>query len=248
MDIWKYYDITHRKHSIMNPMSKEKLNGLYSLLNLKTKTRVLDIACGKGESLIRLAELFNISGIGVDISPYFIKYCMNERKKRISNSDIKFIEMDGAEYKCEDGKLFDLSMCIGASWIYKGYKGTIEALKKMTKSDGLIIIGEPYWLKEPSIEYLKKSSIEKDLYNSHYGNIDIGEKNGLCCIFTLVSNHDDWDYYETLWWWSTMDYVTENPDDPDNQEILEKVKRAKKEYLLYGRDTFGWAIYVYRKQ
>ena len=248
MDIWKYYDITHRKHSIMNPMSKEKLDRLYSLLNLETKTRVLDIACGKGESLIRLAELFGISGIGVDISPYFLKHCINEREKRIPNSDIEFIEMDGSEYKCKDSKLFDLSMCIGASWIYKGYKGTIEALKKMTKPRGFIIIGEPYWLKEPSIEYLKMSSIEKDLYNSHYDNIDVGEKSGLYCIFNLVSNHDDWDYYETLWWWSTMDYVTENPDDPDNQEILEKVKRAKEEYLLYGRDTLGWAIYVFRKQ
>ena len=43
-----------------------------------------------------------------------------------------------------------------------------------------------------------------------------------------------------------MDYVTNNPDDLDNPELLKKVKKAKKEYLLYGRDTIGWAIYVFK--
>jgi len=248
MDIWKYFDITHKKHSIMNPMSKEKLDKLFSLLNLKSNSKVLDIACGKGESLIRLAELFSISGIGVDISPYFLKYCQDEKDKRVPNSDIKFLEMDGAKYKPKENEKYNLTMCLGASWIYSGFKGTIEALKNMTKPGGLTIVGEPYWLREPSGDYLKMSGIKKEEFNSHYKNIDIGEEEGLYCIYTLVSNHDDWDQYETLWWWSTMEYVTDNPDDPDNPELLKKVKKSKMEYLLYGRDTLGWAIYVFKKQ
>ena len=82
MDIWKYFDITHKKHSILNPMSEEKLDKLFSLLKLKPNSKVLDIACGKGKSLLKLAELFNVSGVGVDISPYFIKYCKDEKNKR----------------------------------------------------------------------------------------------------------------------------------------------------------------------
>lgn len=248
MDIWKYYDITHKKHSYLNPMSKDKFEKLFLLLDLKPNSRVLDIACGKGESLIRLAELFNISGVGVDLSPYHSKDCKENINKRVPNSDIKFLEMDGAKYKPKGNEIYDLSMCIGATWIYNGFKGTIEALKKMTKPGGLIIIGEPYWLKEPGGDYLKMSGIKKEEYNSHYKNINVGEKEGLYCIYTLVSNHDDWDQYETLWWWSTMDYVTDNPDDPDNPELLKRVKKAKTEYLLYGRDTFGWAIYVFKRQ
>ena len=247
MDIWKYYDITHKKHSNCNPMSKEKLNGLVSLLNLKPNTKVLDIACGKGEPLIRLAELFSVSGIGVDISPYFIKYCEDEKDKRAPDSDIKFLEMDGAKYKPIGNETYDLTMCIGASWIYNGFKGTIEALKKMTKPGGLIIIGEPYWLKEPSDDHLKMSGIKKEEFNSHYKNVDVGEKEGLYCIYTLVSNLDDWDHYETLYWWAAMDYVTDNPDDPDNTELLKRVRKAKTEYLLYGRDTLGWAVYVFKR-
>jgi SAM-dependent methyltransferase len=248
VDIWKYYDITHKKHIVCNPMSKDKLEGFFSLLDIKTGSKVLDIACGKGEPLVRLVELFNISGTGVDISPYCINDCENKKNKRIPNSDIKFVEIDGAKYRPEVNELFDLTMCIGASWIYNGFIGTIHTLKKMTKSNGLLIIGEPYWLKEPDGEYLKMSGIKKEEFNSHYKNIDIGEKEELICIYTLVSNHDDWDHYETLQWWSAYEYVANNPDDPDNSELLNQIRKAKTKYLLYGRDTIGWAIYVFKKQ
>ena len=247
MDIWKYYDITHKKHSDLNPMSKDKLNKLFLLLDLAPNSRVLDIGCGKGESLIRMVELFNISGVGVDLSPYFSKDCKENINKRVPSSDIKILEMDGAKYKPDENETYDLSMCLGASWIYNGFKGTIEALKKMTKPEGLIIVGEPYWLKEPDDEYLKMSGIKKEEFNSHYKNIDVGEKEGLYCVYTLVSNHDDWDHYETLQWLATMDYVTDNPDDQDNPELLKRVKKAKMEYLLYGRNTLGWAIYVFKR-
>ena len=248
MDIWKYYDITHKKHSDLNPMSKDKLDKLFLLLDLVPNSRVLDIGCGKGESLIRLVDLFNISGVGVDLSPYHSKDCKENINKRVPSSDIKILEMDGAEYNPDVNEIYNLSMCLGASWIYNGFKGTIKALKKMTKPEGLIIVGEPYWLKEPDGEYLKMSGIKKKEFNSHYKNIDVGEKEGLYCVYTLVSNHDDWDYYETLQWSATMDYVTDNPDDQDNPELLKRVKKAKMEYLLYGRDTLGWAIYVFKRQ
>ena len=246
MDIRKYYNITHKKHILLNPMSIVKFEGFLSLLNLKENYNVLDIGCGKGELLIRLGELFNISGIGVDISPYFIKDCKDRKMERIPNSDIKFLEMDGAKYEPEKKELFDITICMGASFIYKGFSGTIDALKKMTKPNGLVIIGEPYWLKEPDDEYLKLSGIKKKDYNSHFKNIEVSEKSELICLYTLVSNHDDWDHYETLQWWSTYDYIDTYPDDPDNSDLLKNIDKAKMEYLLYGRNTIGWAIYVFK--
>ncbi|MGM0367526.1 MAG: class I SAM-dependent methyltransferase [Actinomycetota bacterium] len=247
MDIWKYYDITHKKHIICNPMSKVKLDRLILLLDIETGSKVSDIGCGKGEFLIRLAELFNIHGTGVDISPYFIKECIKKKSERIPKSDVRFFEIDGAKYKPENNELFDLTVCLGASFIYKGFTGTINALKKMTKPKGLIIIGEPYWLKEPPEEYLKMIGIKKGEFGNHSKNIDIAEKEGLNCLYTIASNHDDWDHYETLQWWSAYDYVTLNPNDTDNPELLRNIRKAKIEYLLYGRDTLGWAIYLFKR-
>ncbi len=244
MDIWKYFDITHRKIIICNPMSRGKIMNFFSMLSLKPGSRVLDIACGKGEIILSLAELFDISGTGIDISPYFLKGIKEKKKNRVPDADIRFIEIDGAKYCPAGDELFDVSMCIGASWIYNGFKGTINALKKMTKPGGIIIIGEPYWIKEPDKEYLEMIEVKKEDFNSHYGNIETAEKEGLTCIYTLVSNQDDWDNYETLQWWSVYEYVAENPDDPDNVELLKKIKISKESYLKYGRDSLGWAIYA----
>jgi len=244
MDVWKFYDIRHRWHLLCNPMGREKFERLCALLKLERGSHVLDIACGKGEFLIRLAELYDTSGVGVDISPYCIRDCLEKHRKRVPDSDIRFIEMDGADYKPEANELFDLAMCIGASWVYGGYRGTIQALKKMTRPDGLIMVGEPFWLKEPSEEYLKAEGTRREDFGTHYDNVKIGEEEGLTCIYTLASNYGDWDHYETLQWWAVDDYRRANPDDPDNSELT---NRSEKEvYIRWGRETLSWAIYLFR--
>ena len=35
--------------------------------------------------------------------------------------------------------MLDLASCIGASWIYQGHQGTLEAMKRMVRPGGLII-------------------------------------------------------------------------------------------------------------
>lgn len=89
------------------------------------------MACGKGEFLINLPELYAINSVGVDISSYNIRLCQEKKVNRIRNAGIMFIEMDGAKYKPESDEFFDLSLCIGASWIYGSYRGALQALKKV---------------------------------------------------------------------------------------------------------------------
>jgi len=68
-------DILHRYQKIMNPLTEQKLDTLVGLLRLEHGSRVLDIACGKGELLFKLSEKYGIHGVGVDKSPYCIDAC-----------------------------------------------------------------------------------------------------------------------------------------------------------------------------
>jgi hypothetical protein len=70
VDLWKFFDITHREHVICNPMSVERFEDLIALLRLSPGDRVLEIATGKGEFILRLAERYRAGGVGVDLSPY----------------------------------------------------------------------------------------------------------------------------------------------------------------------------------
>jgi SAM-dependent methyltransferase len=247
MDRWKYFDITHRFHVICNPPSLAKLDELIGLLKLEPGSAVVDIACGKAEMLVRLAESYDIRGVGVDLSPYAIRDAEELKRQRVPDSSLEFVTMNGADYHKQDTEKFDLSMCLGASWIWDGHRGTLRAMMDMTKPGGIVMVGEPFFAQEPSEEYLAAEGFSRDDFSTHYGNVQIGKEEGLTPIYAMVSNHDDWDRYETLQWYAVDEFARNNPDDPNLPEIQMRSSQAREIFLRWGRDGFGWAIYLFRK-
>ncbi len=248
MDMLKFYDITHREHVVCNPTSEEKLTRLVELLRLPTGAQVVDIACGKGEFLIRLAEAYGARGVGVDISPFFIAEAERRMERRASGVDITFTQMNGADFKPDEPEELDLASCIGASLGFRGHADTLEALSRMVKPGGWVIVGEPFWRREPSEDYLEASGVAKEEFGSHFSNAEAGERRGLDLVHAIVSSNDDWDMYEGLQWYSTAEYARTHPDDPDLATVVERVEKAKATYLRWGRDTLGWAIYMFRRR
>ncbi len=248
MDIWKFFDITHREHVVCNPTSEEKLTWLVRLLRLPTDAQVVDIACGKGELLIRLAEAYGARGEGIDISPFFIAEARRRLAARASSGSITFTEMDGSAFEPEEPHSLDLASCLGASWVFGGHAATLDALAGMVKPGGWVVTGEPYWLREPAEEYLEASGVARDDFGSHASNAQAGELRGLDLVQTVVSNQDDWDRYEGLQWYATDEYARDHPHDPDLAELVERVGKARAAYLRWGRDTLGWAIYLFRRR
>ncbi len=248
MDTWKYYDITHREHLVCNPTSVEKLARLVALLRLERGDRVVDIACGKAEFLIRLAETHGVVGTGIDISRFCIADAEKRLAARLPGSGITFTRMNGADFRADPSHSYSLASCIGASWIYGGHAGTLDALIEMVRPGGWVVAGEPFWRREPSAEYLEASGDEREDFGTHATNVEAGEARGLDLVYTSVSSEDDWDTYEGLQWYASTDYARSNPDDPDVPELLERVARNRAAYLRWGRDTLGWAIYVFRRR
>ncbi len=247
MDLWRFFDITHRYHRLCNPMTLEKMDELVGLLRLSRGAEVLDIACGKAELLIRLAAMYGITGVGVDLSPYCVEEANRKRLQRTPDANLEFVCLDGAEYQPDKPESFDLAMCIGASWVWNGHRDTLLALAEMTKPGGLIMVGEPFWEKEPPKEYLDFERIKQEDFATHHGNVLIAEDEGLTFLYSAVSSLDDWDRYEGLRWYAAAEYVRTHPCDPDLPKITERVTRSRESYLRWGRDCLGWAIYLFRK-
>jgi SAM-dependent methyltransferase len=245
MNIWKFYAVTHGDHVVMNPTSEAKTDEFISLLPLSPGATVLDIASGKGEQLLRIAAKYGASGIGVDTSPYEVEAATKRTAVRNLQDQVEFVEGDGAKFDVEPNS-FDLAMCLGASWVWGGHLGTIEALKQRVRSGGLIVVGEPFKLKDPEPEYIALEPELTTTFVTHAENVEIGRNAGLTLLYTIVSDHDDWDRYEGLRLRAAELYAEENPSDPDTTEILIRQRREHDTYIRFGRDTLGWAIYIFR--
>ncbi|MFP3854272.1 MAG: SAM-dependent methyltransferase [Anaerolineales bacterium] len=247
MDTWKFFDITHREHILCNPMSPEKLEQLIRLLRLEPGSKIIDIAMGKAEFILRLVEEYGVEGIGVDLSPYCVADARKKQEARIPTAELEFLEMDGADYKPENPESFDLAACLGASWIYGGHQQTLAALMGMAAPGGWVIAGEPFWREEPTDAYLDATGMERGAFGTHADNAQAGHDLGLELMYTLVSSQDDWDRYEGLQWYSALEWANVNPEDPDVGEVLARVKKDRETYLKWGRRILGWAIYAFKK-
>lgn len=250
MDRWKFYDITHRDHVICNPTSVTRLDELIGLLDLRAEPRVLDIASGKGEFVVRVAQRFGgqggqgVTGVAVDISPFCVADLRARAAARVPAAQLEVLEMDGAAYHPAPGT-FDLASCMGGDWVFGGHGPTLRALAQAARPGGRIVVGEPFWKKEPAPEYLASSGLKRDDFGSHLQNVEAGEAQGLVPWLALVSTDEEWDRYETLQWRAAGRFADMHPDDPDVPELLARVEKSRREYLQWGRETLGWALYLF---
>jgi ubiquinone/menaquinone biosynthesis C-methylase UbiE len=247
MDPWKYFDITHRRHVLCNPTSLAKLDDTIALLKLDPGDRVVDIACGKGELLARLAERHGVGVVGVDTSPYCIADARNKLRERAPMVPAELLVMDGADFRPDPPDSFALASCIGASWVFKGHRGTLRALKGMAAPGGYVMVGEIFQLQEPDPEYLAFDGLTRGFCASHFENVRAGEEEGLVPLYAAVSSGDDWDRYETLQWHAVAEWAAANPNDPDLPEVRDKQTHAREVYLRWQRETLGWALYLFKK-
>lgn len=248
MDRWKYFGITHTDHTVMNPMSLTKTQEIIELLCLPDGGRVLDVACGKAEFLCLVAERYDVTGTGLDLSPFTIERARTNVTARGLDERIDLLHMDGCDYEPDRGEDLDLASCIGGSWIYEGHAGTLAALAEMVQPGGLVLVGEPFWRTDPDPHYLELIGQDDNLFGTHSNNVQNGVDLGLSFLYAVVSGQDDWDRYEGLQWQAAERYAAANPDDPDVEPLLETSRKNRDAYLRWGRDCLGWAMYLFQKQ
>ncbi|RKQ15083.1 methyltransferase domain-containing protein [Ureibacillus endophyticus] len=248
MDRNKFSAIAHQNHSFSNPISESKLMKMVEMVSLNPHDKVIDIGAGKCELLIRLVEKFNIIGTAIELYDGAIEEAKKNSSSRVTEGSIKFI-IDDANIATENlaYEKFNLGICIGSTHALGGLENTLQKMKSIIKENGYILIGEGYWKKRPSEEYLQAlgGAKESDL-KWHHENVSVAEKLGLVPLWSYTASDDDWDEYEWLYSSSIEDYCHKNPDDPDCMAMLERIRAWRRTYLQWGRDTLGFGLYLFR--
>lgn len=245
MDRFKFTTIAHSTHRLCSPISDEKFWRLAEVLELSEDSRVLDIACGKGEMLIRLAEGYGVSGVGVDFSSAFLDEARKQATLRGMAEQIEWVACDAMDYAGE-AESFDVVSCLGAR-PFGSYQNTLMWMASWTKAGGLVVMGEGYWRRTPDPEYLKFLGATEADYLDHAGTEAVGAAIGLTSVYSMTSSIDEFDHYEGKYLATMERYLRANPDDPDEGAMRQRIRGWRDAYLRWGRETLGFGVYVFMK-
>jgi SAM-dependent methyltransferase len=241
----RHHEIAEANHRILDPFTDEKLRLLGEVAGVGAGTRVLDLACGKGEMLCRWAGWFGAGGIGVDLSPVFLGAALARAAELGVADRLTFLQGDAGTYEAEPGA-FDIAACIGATWIGGGILGTVDLLRPAIRTGGRILVGEPFWHEPPPAEALAAFGFAPDDYASLAGTHDRLESAGLELLEMVLADGDSWDRYEASQWRTIADWLAANPGDADHDAMREFLDENRGTYLAWGRRYLGWGVFVTR--
>lgn len=148
-ELWErfqFFEALHHHLDIMNPLSADQLDRVVEAISPSDGLRVMDIGCGHGELLIRLANRAQIQGLGIDLSPWQANRAAHRAVEYGVDELLWFWLGDGVETPVDNP--WDVVVLLGVSWIWGGFDGTLDALLDRTVPGGLIVFGDTY-LKDP---------------------------------------------------------------------------------------------------
>jgi SAM-dependent methyltransferase len=236
----RYYIVAERDHELQNPITADKLRLLGERLRLGPGSRVLDIASGRGGPAVLLSREFGCSIEGIEIAPEFHAIAVGRAAAAGLGERVRFRLGDASREELP-ADAYDVAMCLGASFVWGGLAGTLDALEPVVRPGGHVVVGEPFWRKLP----LPEDYPDRDEpFTSLEGTVAIMESGSLRVVSVIASSEDDFDRYDTLHWRAVEEWLADSSEDPDADEIRSRHEGYKRNYLRFGREYLGWAIFV----
>jgi SAM-dependent methyltransferase len=231
--------IAHTGLQVMNPLPAPKLDELLDVLDLPAGATVVDLGCGKGDLLRRIAARGPIDGLGVDNSEALIAEARAD-----APPGVRFEVGDLTAFAA--GEPYDLAAAVGAG----AGGGPVELLARLgalVRPGGLVLLGDGYWRRPPDAAYLDALGATEDELPDLAGLVAAAEAVGLVPQYAVTTSVEEFDRYEWSWSLNGERYAAGHPDEPGVADFLAWIRNGRRRYLeLGGRDTLGFGLFLFR--
>ncbi|WP_026925137.1 SAM-dependent methyltransferase [Glycomyces arizonensis] len=223
-----------------SPIAPRRADRLVANLAASRPATILDIGCGWGELLLRLAQaLPEASATGIDADTELLDRGRANAAERGLEGRVAFIEHQGRAWT----EPADLVVCIGASHAFGDSAAALTELHRLVKPGGRLVFGEEFWEQLPTraqLERLWPDTSAEDMLELP-GLVDAAIAAGFRPLRVEAVEQSEWDDFESgfLADWET--WLLAHPGAPGADGIREQADEHRGWWLRGHRRLLGFA-------
>ena len=236
-DRFEVFEALHHGMRICNPMTSSDLDEVLDAVAPADDDEVLDIACGHGELLVRAAQRTRIRGVGIDLSPWVIVRADGRANSVSLRGTLEWRLADA--HDLDSDELFDIVACLGASWIWHGFKGTAAAMVKRTRPGGRIVVGDLRLRTGADAAVVAETYGKVSTANAQLGVLrDLGAE----VIHRLDAGDPGWGAYQERVLASVTEWALLHPGENADRYLREQ--RQWREDYLTDWQFLNWSVWI----
>jgi arsenite methyltransferase len=125
----------------LRPGGLEITSKVAATAGIRQNHRVLDIGCGKGTTVIYLANQYHCWVTGIDLSDEMISFCRRKTEARKLAERVSFIIGDGEHLPFSDSS-FDVVISECSFSLFPDKKDAAENMRRVLKSGGKLLLAD----------------------------------------------------------------------------------------------------------
>ncbi len=220
------------------PLTADHADRLLDHLDIRPKSRILDLGCGWGELLLRaLAKVPDSSGVGIDTDKLALDRGRKNAASRGLSGRVRFASANLPRVRSTAERV----ICIGASHAWGGTESALRAVRRHLSPRGRILFGDGFWIGPPSPQLV---GMFGDLQPSLADLVTHATAAGFRPLFADTATDAEWDDFE----WGTYRGLEEFALDGRPAALASKARERadlrRSEYLDGYRGRLGFAYLV----
>jgi ubiquinone/menaquinone biosynthesis C-methylase UbiE len=233
--------IAHGDLAFHDPLDPATIDAILDLAGLQPGARVLDIGCGPGELVIRIAERYGCAGVGIDAAPNQIMAAIERASRRARDVDLRFEIGDASAAELEP-ESFDFTACLGSAHALGGTEPALRTMYDVTRPGGHVLYADGFWEREPPPEYLEALGATRDELGTFGDLLNAAQDAGLTPIYCHVTTGQEWDRYEWTLILNAQRALDADPAGELSEALGDRVRAARSRLAAPGgRGTLGFA-------
>ncbi|HLU27826.1 MAG TPA: class I SAM-dependent methyltransferase [Glycomyces sp.] len=179
-----------------SPIAPWRADRLVAALAAARPRRIVDIGCGWGELLLRLAAaLPEAVATGVDVDAELLERGRSNAAERGLGARVSFVESRGERWS----EPADLVVCVGSSHVFDDTVSALRELHRLVEPGGRLLFGEGFWEQVPTEAQLERmwpgTSVESMLELPDL--VEAGVAAGFRPLRVEAVEQTEWDDFES---------------------------------------------------